>query len=141
MGLMLMLSFGLLFVATAVLGPEVSAQDTEAACRGVTITGGDCSGDGESALSGIITSIVDILSIVVGALSVIMIIVGGLRYVTSGGDSSGVASAKNTIIYAIVGLVIVLFAQVIVGFVIERAENADTGGGTDSSQQAAPGDS
>lgn len=62
--------------------------------------------------------IINLFSIVVGVVSVIMIIVGGFRYIISGGDSSSVQGAKNTILYAIVGLVIVLFAQVIIRFVL-----------------------
>jgi hypothetical protein len=49
-----------------------------------------------------------------------MVIIGGFRYIVSNGDSNGVSGAKNTILYAIVGLVIVLFAQVIVRFVLTR---------------------
>lgn len=51
-----------------------------------------------------------------------MIIVGGFRYVISGGDSNGVSGAKNTIMYAIIGLVIVLFAQIIVKFVLTNTK-------------------
>ena len=54
-----------------------------------------------------------------GAVSVLMIIIGGFRYVISGGDSNGIQGAKNTIIYALVGLVIVLFSQIIVRFVLK----------------------
>jgi hypothetical protein len=53
--------------------------------------------------------------------AIIMIVVGGLKYVTSQGDSSGVASAKNTIIYAVIGIIIVTLAQVIVRFVVARS--------------------
>ena len=49
-----------------------------------------------------------------------MIIYGGFRYVTSGGDSGHVSSAKNTIIYAIVGLVVVALAQFIVQYVLNQ---------------------
>ena len=49
-----------------------------------------------------------------------MIIIGGLRYITSNGDSGNVTNAKNTILYAIVGLVIVALAQLIVRFVVQR---------------------
>lgn len=59
-------------------------------------------------------------SMVVGVIAVIMIIVGGLKYITSSGDSSNVNSAKNTILYAIIGLVVVALAQVILRFVINR---------------------
>lgn len=98
------------------------AVDTTAACEGVQATGGTCTG-GEGEIKGIINTVVDILSIIVGAVSVIMIIIGGLRYITSAGDSSNVQAAKNTILYAIVGLVIVIFAQAIVAFVVNRVAN------------------
>ena len=52
--------------------------------------------------------------------AVIMIIWGGFRYVTSGGDSNKVSSAKNTIIYAVIGLIIVALAQFIVKFVLDK---------------------
>lgn len=90
--------------------------------------GGDCESSAEEGTENIQTAIrriVDILSIIVGIIAVIMIIFGGLRYITSGGDSSKVGSAKNTIIYAIVGLVIVAFAQFIVQFVL-RNINTET---------------
>ncbi len=70
--------------------------------------------------------IVQAFSIVVGAISVIMIIYGGFRYITSGGDSGRVGNAKNTLIYAIVGLIIVALAQVIVHFVINTADQQST---------------
>jgi hypothetical protein len=48
------------------------------------------------------------------------LIYGGFKYITSGGDESGAKSARNTIIYAVVGLVIVALAQFIVKFVINN---------------------
>jgi cytochrome bd-type quinol oxidase subunit 2 len=75
---------------------------------------------GSDNVNNIITDIINIFSIVVGIISVIMIIYGGFRYVTSGGDSGNVSSAKNTIIYAIIGLVIVALAQFIVQFVLDK---------------------
>lgn len=66
----------------------------------------------------LIKNIVNIFSLIVGVVSVIMIIVGGFKYITSGGDSGRVSSAKNTIIYAVIGLIIVAFAQILVKFVI-----------------------
>ena len=68
----------------------------------------------------IAAKIVNILSIVVGVVAVIMIIYGGFRYITSGGESGSVSGAKNTLIYAIVGLVIVALAQFIVHFVLDN---------------------
>ncbi|HET7672946.1 MAG TPA: pilin [Candidatus Saccharimonadales bacterium] len=75
----------------------------------------------ENKLNDLIATIVNLFSVVVGVVAVIMIIVGGFRYVTSGGDSGNVSSAKNTILYAIVGLVIVALAQFIVKFVLSKA--------------------
>lgn len=53
-----------------------------------------------------------------GIVAVIVIIVGGIRYVTSNGDASGVKAAKNTVLYAVVGLVVVIMAAAITSFVI-----------------------
>ena len=75
---------------------------------------------GNTAVTNLIKTVIDLASMIVGAVSVIMIIVGGLRYITSAGDSSKVSSAKSTILYAIVGLVIVVFAQTIVKYVINK---------------------
>lgn len=68
--------------------------------------------------SGIFTTITNVMLFIIGAVSVIMIIIGGLRYILSGGDSGAVTSAKNTILYAIVGIIVALLAYAIVQFVI-----------------------
>lgn len=83
---------------------------------------GNCVETEGSSFYDLMKKIIDIFSIVVGSISVIMIIIGGFRYVISNGDTNGVSAAKNTILYAIVGLVIVLFAQVIVNFVLVNAK-------------------
>lgn len=69
--------------------------------------------------AGIFQDITNILLFLVGAISVIMIIIGGLRYVVSGGESSAVTAAKNTILYAIVGLVVSMLAYAAIAFVID----------------------
>lgn len=79
--------------------------------------------------SGVITSLTNILLFIVGALSVIMIIVGGLRYVISGGNSTAVSTAKNTILYAIVGLIIAFLAFAAVNFVLGNLSPGGTGAG------------
>jgi Type IV secretion system pilin len=87
----------------------------------VTSAGGTCPIVGADAnLSALVKKIINVLSVIVGVIAVIMIIIGGLRYITSGGDSGNVSSAKNTIIYAIVGLIIVALAQFIVRFVLSN---------------------
>lgn len=69
-------------------------------------------------MSGMFSKITNILLFVIGAISVIMVIIGGLRYVLSGGDSSNIQAAKNTILYAIVGIVVALLAYAAVNFII-----------------------
>ncbi len=76
--------------------------------------------EGEGRVMGIIKTVIDVLSILVGSICIIMIIFGGFRYMTSGGESAGVTSGKNTILYAVVGLVVVLLAQGLVRFVFSR---------------------
>lgn len=57
-----------------------------------------------------------------------MIIIGGLRYVTSGGNPSSVTGAKNTIMYAIVGLVVAFLAFAAINFVLGSLTNSGVGG-------------
>jgi len=82
-------------------------------------------GNGDSATK-LARSVINVISLVVGAVAVIMLIFGGFRYVTSGGKQESVTSAKNTIIYAIIGLVIVALAQIIVQFVLNKTSEATT---------------
>ncbi len=83
---------------------------------------GDCSGtsDATAKINNLIHTVINLLSLIVGVVAVIMIIVGGLRYITSGGSDTGVTSAKNTILYAVIGLIIVALAQVLVRFVLKQ---------------------
>ena len=74
----------------------------------------------------IVAFIINVFSWIIGAVSVIMIIYGGFRYITSGGDSNGVTAAKNTILYASIGLIIVALAQIIVNFVLDKTTNIGT---------------
>ncbi len=66
------------------------------------------------------TRIVNMIIFIVGAVAVLMIVIGGLRYTLSGGDQSAVSTAKNTIIYSVVGLVVSLMSFAIVNFVLAR---------------------
>ena len=89
---------------------------------GTDTSGSDCTSDpaaGDS-LGTILSTVIKVFSIIVGVVSVIMIIVGGFKYITSGGNDSNVAGAKNTIMYALIGLVVVALAQIIVHYVLSR---------------------
>jgi hypothetical protein len=80
--------------------------------------------EGQSSVSSLIRTVINILSIIVGVVAVIMIIIGGFRYITSGGKQESVTGAKNTILYAVIGLVIVALAQIIVRFVLTKTTSA-----------------
>lgn len=70
--------------------------------------------------SGALSRVVGILSLVLGAVAVIFIIWGGIKYITSNGDSSNISTAKSTIIYALIGLVVAVLARPIINFVVGR---------------------
>lgn len=63
-------------------------------------------------------TITNVLLFIIGAVSVIMLVIGGIRYTVSAGDSSAVTAAKNTILYAIIGIVVAILAFAVVNFVI-----------------------
>ena len=68
--------------------------------------------------TGVFKQITNTILYIVGIIAVIMLIIGGIRYVISGGDAKKVTDAKNTVLYAIIGLVICFLAFAIVNFVI-----------------------
>lgn len=117
-------------LATAGFAGVVSAQPNlqGSLCGGanslqVSSTPGDCTTAAqgtEEKVNNLITQIVNIISVIVGIIAVIMIIWGGFKYITSSGDSGNVTAAKNTILYAIIGLIIVALAQFIVRFVLAK---------------------
>jgi len=74
----------------------------------------------ESSFNNLLAQIINVISILVGVVAVIMIIFGGFRYITSGGDATKVTAAKNTILYGLVGLIIVALSQIIVRFVLNQ---------------------
>jgi hypothetical protein len=68
----------------------------------------------------IIKNVINTILIVLGMIAVVMIVIGGIRYTTSNGDASGVKGAKDTILYAVVGLVVAILAYAIVNFILAR---------------------
>jgi len=113
----------LLGLGGAVISPAVALADSPQSVVCSTLgSNGSCSSTPSNGVSldSTITAVINILSIVVGIVAVIAIIVCGLRMITSNGDSSSFASARTGIIYAIVGLIVVAFAQFIVQFVLNK---------------------
>ena len=119
------LTVGMLMVGLlGVLTPAVSAAN------GINIFSGENGGDkyvycqnwgsGETQVNGIIKTIVEVLLTAVGAISIIMIVIGGIMFALSSGDAQKAAKARNTVLYAVVGLAVSLFASAIVNFVFNR---------------------
>lgn len=76
--------------------------------------------------TGIFRQVTNVILYIVGIIAVIMLIIGGIRYVVSGGDAKKVTDAKNTVLYAIIGLVICFLAFAIVNFVISALPSDNT---------------
>lgn len=121
------------FFALPVFAQTASAQDIQDnLCRGANLEvgGADCTADLDVAgdqMSALIATAIDLFSLVIGVIAVVMIMVGGVKYITSQGDSGNVTAAKNTILYAIIGLIIVALSQLIVRFVLGQASEIASG--------------
>jgi hypothetical protein len=74
----------------------------------------------DDSINDVITTVVNILLFIIGAIAVIMIIVGGIQYATSAGNAAQITTAKNTILYAVIGLVLAFVAYAIVNFVVAQ---------------------
>ncbi|MEK7620839.1 MAG: pilin [Patescibacteria group bacterium] len=81
--------------------------------------GKTCTKEG-SDIMGIFRTVANVLLFLVGAVAVVILIVGGFRYVTSNGDANSVTAAKNTIMYAIIGIVVAFLAYAAVSFVTQQ---------------------
>lgn len=117
--LLIALALALAVPVVAVVPAAAGTTPQDQICSGIGLTGSSCSSNaGASKLQGVVGFVVNLLSWIVGIAAIIMMIIAGIKYVTSGGESSSVASAKNTLIFALIGLVIAALAQVIVHFVL-----------------------
>lgn len=122
----------LLFVPVLALGvsmalPTLNPVTANAQCTtdasgglagGANCSKGDDQGTDLFGPNGIFKTITNVLLFIIGAISVIMLIIGGIRYTISNGDSAAVTSAKNTILYAVIGIVVAILAYALVNFVI-----------------------
>ena len=106
------------FGVTTLMADSASAQlNLESGINSAKGTGAP---DNVTEDDGLIKKVVNLLLWAIGIVSVIMIIIGGIRYVTSSGEQANVKGAKDTILYAVVGLVITILAFSIVNFVLGK---------------------
>ena len=122
--------FGTSVLSTASLSGSASAQVSE----GInTATTSEMKGKSIDGKDGLIKTVVNVLLWAVGILSVIMIIFSGFRYITSAGDAAKTKSAQSTLTYAVVGLIVAVFAWAIVNIVLDRIGVKTSSNSTDSS--------
>lgn len=108
---------GIALVSAA--APVANAIDLFPACT----TGGNgdtsvCKATGSDKVDSLAQNITKLLLWAIGVVAVIMLVIGGFKYVTSNGDSNQIHSAKNTVLYAVIGLAVAILGQVIVTYVI-----------------------
>ncbi|MGV9002136.1 MAG: pilin [Candidatus Saccharimonadaceae bacterium] len=98
--------------------------DTNSTLNGVNCAKGAGTPSTLFGTNSIFTTVVNVMLFIIGAICVIMLIWGGIRYTTSAGNSASVTSAKNTIMYAIIGLIIAFLAFAIVNWVLSSIGTA-----------------
>jgi len=119
----ILFTFALLIGLVGFVAQPVGAINVfKDSCKGSNSSDAVCTeaGKGATGASDLIQRLITTLLYVVGVISIIVMIVGGIKYVTSDGDSSKVNSAKNTILYAVIGLVVAMLAFAIVNFVVAQ---------------------
>lgn len=113
----IMVALSLVGFLTVVVIPDVGASTAGNIQDGVDrVTTGNTAG---TSLESIIRIVINTLLFLIGIVAVVMIIMGGFRYIVSNGDTGAMTAAKNTILYAVVGLVVAIAAFAIVNFVLD----------------------
>ena len=116
----------ILIMGVAIVAGVCGALDVSAITLQEGAEAARCDGCPENlfADTGVFKQITNTILYIVGIIAVIMLIIGGIKYVISGGDAKKVTDAKNTVLYAIIGLVIAFLAFAIVNFVISALPSA-----------------
>lgn len=106
------------FTAVSPVSLPVYADAKDEVKKGADMTNGG--GSAKQDLPDIITTIINVMLFIAAALAVIMIIYGGIRYITAHGDEKQVKVAKDTIVYSVAGLIIAILAYALVTFIFDR---------------------
>ena len=109
---------------SALPGTVLAANAVEQACSGLnSLSSSNKCGTGQASVNNIVASVTKLISYIVGAVAVLVIIFAGFRFITSGGSNENTNSARNILMYAVIGLVIAVIAQLIVHLVINSASS------------------
>jgi ABC-type Fe3+ transport system permease subunit len=127
-----------LAIGAVVAGVGLAALPTPTFADDLTLGGAvssDNQGQGQpTSLFGgsnaIVPRVINIMLYIVGILAIIMLIYGGIRYVLSGGDDKRVTAAKNTILYAIVGLIVAILGYAVVNWIVKNLGGSSDSDGT-----------
>lgn len=103
----------------AVAAPAATAIDLFDGCSADS-SSAVCKAAGNDSAQNIVASIISALLWIIGAIAVIMIVIAGIKYTTSNGDANKIQSAKNTLLYAVIGVVVAVLGQAIIIFVVDR---------------------
>lgn len=131
----LVLALGMLVAPVALMPATVSASNNCTNPKDCITKGSDNAKTGATDIDEVIKSVTNLLLFLVGAVSVIMLVLGGFKYVTSNGNADQIKSAKNTIMYAVIGLAVAIIAYAAVDFVVDAliadppADGGGSGGG------------
>jgi cytochrome bd-type quinol oxidase subunit 2 len=115
---------GLVFSTWALQAPSgvFASTPQEEVCKGVGAGNGTGGCESDISLTKVIRNVINIFSIIIGIVAVIMIMVGGFKYITAAGDSGNITSARNTIVYALIGLAVAALSQFLVWFVLDNVK-------------------
>lgn len=113
-----------LMMAVLPVSMAVAAPATDI-CSGTAKTSAYCNKDKTSTdpiagPNGILINVANLIAIIAGIVLVIMLIVAGIRYITSSGDSNGIQKAKDTIMHALIGLIVIVFARTLIAYLVSR---------------------
>ena len=108
--------FGIVAMGSIVPLSSVYADSKDAVCAGAGV---DCDKT-DTAISDNVKSALRVFQIIIGVLAIFYMVYAGMKFITSSGSSDGVKTAKNTILYASIGLIIVILSEGIIQFVLRR---------------------
>ncbi len=121
----LIMFFGSMFAISLFPSMASAADETakKAVCAGAGVSsasGDGCENPDSTSVDGIIQTGLNLFSAIIGIIAIVMVMIGGVKYMTSQGESGKINEAKNSVMYALIGLVIVALAQIIVRFVLTQ---------------------
>jgi len=111
----------LVVFANGAIAAYADTAASQTICSGVSEVGGNCDTSNGATINGELAFVLNILAAIAGVIGVVMIIVGGAKYITASGNSEKTNQGKNTILFACVGLLVAVLAQIIVKFVLNKA--------------------